>query len=79
MIGCLIQMPRRRRTYGKADIKLVWDLLEAQGKEPLYVKHCADGGFRVVCRAYLEAKGKSEPSDEPALAGWDDVVPHGQA
>lgn len=73
-------MARRKRSYTASDINLVWKTLEAQGKEPMYVKHCADGGFRVVCRAYLNATRKDASNDdEPALAGWDDVVSNGQA
>jgi len=73
-------MARKKRTYTQSDIKLVWNALKAQGQEPLYVKHTADGGFRVITRAYLEATGKTSKNDkEPALAGWDDVVPNGKA
>lgn len=61
-------MPRKKRTYTKADVKYAVDALKLAGEQPAYFKHSPDGGFRIAFRDPSEAK---KPS--PASV-WDDVL-----
>jgi hypothetical protein len=74
-------MPRKksRRAYTKADVKYAVDALKLAGEQPAYFKHSPDGGFRIVFCDPSAAPGKDVPTDDTELAGWDDVVPNGQA
>ncbi|MBS0238982.1 MAG: hypothetical protein JSR89_11220 [Proteobacteria bacterium] len=63
-------MPRKKRNYTQSDVKYLVTAVEAAGKDVAYVKHCSDdSGFRVVCRADLDAAKKPEPADD-----WDDLL-----
>lgn len=60
-------MPRKKRSYTKADVKYAFEAVQMAGKEPAYFKHCTDGGFRVVVRDPSEP-AKTEPAND-----WDNA------
>ncbi|MBS0269483.1 MAG: hypothetical protein JSS54_10950 [Proteobacteria bacterium] len=72
-------MPRKKSAIPSAAVvlKAIAAFEKATGKNVVQVKFHPDGSFRLMTSDHI-AKNK-EPDGNPALAGWDDVVPNGQA